>query len=74
MGVSIFFTDAVTRAFRSASSRGNGGKNTRSLTYPPKKKNSQSVMSVDPAGHNISGWSFPDARPIQRPGNTVFRY
>ena len=28
-------------------------------------------MSGDLGGHSISGWSFPDARPIQRPGNTV---
>jgi hypothetical protein len=35
---------------------------------------SQSVMSGDLGGHNNSGWSFPDARLIQRPGNTVFRY
>jgi len=28
MGASIFFTDAMIRAFRSARSRGNGGTNT----------------------------------------------
>jgi hypothetical protein len=39
---------------------------------PPKK--SQGVMSGDHVRHSISGWSFPDARRIQRPGNTVFRY
>ena len=39
----------------------------------PKKK-SQGVMSGELRGHTISGWSFPDARPIQRPGKTVFRY
>jgi hypothetical protein len=47
--------------------------NTRSLTYPQRKK-SQSIMSGDLGGHSISCWSFPDAHPIQRPGNTVFRY
>jgi hypothetical protein len=31
-------------------------------------------MSGDLGGHSISGWSFPDVRPIHRPGNTVFRY
>jgi len=31
MGTSIFFTAAMIHAFRSARSRGNGGKNTRSL-------------------------------------------
>ena len=31
-------------------------------------------MSWDLGGHSISGWSFSDARPIQRPGNAVFRY
>jgi len=28
-------------------------------------------MSGDLEGHSNSDWSFPDARPIQRPGNTV---
>jgi len=28
-------------------------------------------MSGDLGGHSNSGWSFPDARRIQRPGNTV---
>ena len=28
-------------------------------------------MSGDLRGHSISFWSFPDAHPIQRPGNTV---
>jgi hypothetical protein len=73
MGASIFFTAAMIRAFRSARSRGNGGTNTWSLTYP-QRKNSQGVMSGDLGGHSINGWSFPDARPIQRPGNTVARY
>jgi len=73
MGASIFFTAAMIRAFRSARSRGNSGTNTRSLTYPQRKK-SQGIMSGDLGGHSISGWSFPDARPVQRPGNTVFRY
>jgi len=31
-------------------------------------------MSGDLEVQIISGWSFPDPRPIQRPGNTVFRY
>jgi hypothetical protein len=35
IGASIFFTAAMIPAFRSARSRGNGGTNTRSLTYPP---------------------------------------
>ena len=71
MGASIFFTAAMTRAFRSARSRGNGGTNTRSMTYSQRKK-SQAVMSGNLGGHSISGWSFPDARPIQHPDNTVF--
>jgi hypothetical protein len=69
MGASIFFTAATIRAFRSARSRRNGGTNTRSLTYHKRKK-SQGI-SGDLGGHSMSGWSFPDARPIQRPGNTV---
>ena len=28
-------------------------------------------MSGDLGGHSISGWSFAEARPIQRPGNSV---
>jgi hypothetical protein len=44
------------------------------LWHIPKEKKSQGVMSGDFGGHSISGWSFPDTRPIQRPGNTVFRY
>jgi len=28
-------------------------------------------MSRDLGDHSNSGWSFPDARPIQRPGNSV---
>jgi hypothetical protein len=28
-------------------------------------------MLGDLGGHSISGWSFPDARPIQRAGNCV---
>ena len=75
MGASAFFTAAMIRAFRSARSRGNGGTNTRSLTYPPKvKKKSKGVMSGDLGGQSISGWLFPDARPVQRPSNTVFRH
>jgi hypothetical protein len=31
-------------------------------------------MSGNLGGHSISGWSFPDARPIPSPVNTVFRY
>jgi hypothetical protein len=73
MGALIFFTTAMICAFRSARLRGNGGMNTRSLTYPQRKK-SQGIMSGDLGGHNNSGWLFPDACPIQRPGNTVFRY
>jgi len=38
----------------------------------PKKK-SQGVIPGDLGGHSIGVWSFSDARPIQRPGNTVFR-
>ena len=38
MGASIFFTAAMIRSFRSTKSRGNGGTNTRSLTYPQRKK------------------------------------
>ena len=44
------------------------------LWHIPKEKKSQGVMSGDLGGHSIRCWSFPDARPIQRPGNTVFRY
>ena len=73
MGASIFFTAALIHAIRSMRSRGNGGTNTRSLTYPQGKK-SQGVMSGDFGGHSVSGWSFPDARPVQHPGNTAFRY
>jgi hypothetical protein len=73
MGASLLFTVAMIRAFRSARSRGNGRTNIQSLTYPQRKK-SQGIMSGDLGGHSNSGWSFPDARPIQRPGNTVFRY
>jgi hypothetical protein len=47
MGASIFFTAAMIRAFRSARSRGNGGTNTRSLTYPKEKK-SQGVTEIKP--------------------------
>jgi len=39
LAASIFFTAAMVRAFRSVRSRGNGGTNTWSLTYPLKKKN-----------------------------------
>ena len=74
MGASIFFTAAMIRAFVSARSRGNSGTNTRPLTYSLSPKKLQGVMSGGLGGHSISGWSFPDARPIQRPGNTVFRY
>jgi hypothetical protein len=73
IGMLIFFTAAVIRAFRSARSRRNCGTNTRSLTYPQRKR-SQAVMSGDLGGHSISCWSFPDASPIQRSGNTVFSY
>jgi hypothetical protein len=38
MGASIFFTAAMIRTFRSAGSRGNDLTNTRSLTYPQRKK------------------------------------
>ena len=31
-------------------------------------------MSGELRGHSIGGWSFPDARPVQSPGSTVFRY
>ena len=58
--VSIFYTAAMTRPFRSARSRGNGGMNTRSLTYLQRRK-PQSAMSGDFGGHSISSWSFPDA-------------
>ena len=70
MGALIFFTTTMIRAFRSARSRGNSETNTWSLTHPQRKKLA-GVMSGDLGGHSISGWSFPDARPIQRPGNTV---
>jgi hypothetical protein len=73
MGASILFTAAMIRALRSARSLGEGGTNTRSLTYPQRTQ-AQGVMLGDLRGHSISGWSFPDARPIQRPGKTVFRY
>jgi hypothetical protein len=73
MGASIFFTAAMIHAFRSARSHGNGGTNALSLIYPQRKK-SQGVISGDLGDHSNSGWSFPDARLIQRPGNTVFRY
>ena len=66
MGASIFLTAAMIRAFRSARSRGNGGTNIWSLTYPQRKG--------DLGGHNNNGWSFPEGRPIQHSGNTVFRY
>jgi len=72
MGTSMFFTAAVIPAFRSARSRGNGGMNTWSLTYPQRKK-PQGVMSGDLGGHSNSDWSFPDARFIRCPDNTVFR-
>ena len=73
MGASIFFTAAMIRAFRSVRSHGKGGMNTRSLTYCQRKK-SQGIMPGDLGGHSMSGWSFPDARLILRPGNTVFRH
>jgi hypothetical protein len=60
MGASIFFIAAMIRAFRSARSRGNDGMNTRTLTYPQRRK-SQGLMSGDLGGHSNSGWSFPDA-------------
>ena len=70
VGSLVFFTAAMIRSFKS---RGNGGTNTRSLTYPQRKNHRVNVRGPR-GGHSISGWSFPDARPIQRPGNTVFRY
>jgi hypothetical protein len=70
-GESIFFTAAMIRAFRSARSRGNGGTNNPSFYISPREKKSQGVMSGDLGGHSNSGWSFADARPIHRPGNTV---
>jgi hypothetical protein len=70
MGASIFFIAAMIRAFRSARSRGNGGSNTQSLTYPQRRK-SQGVMLGDLGGHSVSGWSFPDTHRIHCPGNTV---
>ena len=73
VGASIFFTATMIHAFRLARSRGNGGTNTWYLTYSQRKK-SQGVMLGFLGGHNISGWSFPDARTIQRHDNTVFRY
>jgi len=75
MGASIFFAAAMIHAFRSERSRGNSGMNTQSLTYFHfQRKKSQGIKSGDLGGHGISGWSFPDAHPIQRPGNAVFRY
>jgi hypothetical protein len=65
------FTAAMILDFRSARSRGNDGTNTRSLTSPPPQKKSQGVLAEDLGRHSISCWSFPDARPIQRLGNTV---
>ena len=73
MGASIFITAAMIHAFRSARSCGNGGTNTQSLTYPQRKK-SQGVIPGDLGCQSISVWSFLDARLIQRPGKTVFRY
>ena len=66
-------TAAMIRIFRSARSHGNGGTNTRSLTYP-QRKNHRGNFLGDLQGRSISGWSFPDASPIQRPGTTVFGY
>ena len=71
VGASIFFTAAMIRAFWSARSRGNGG--IPGLWHIPKEKIT-GLMSGDLWGHSFSGWSFPYARPIQRSGNTVFRY
>ena len=48
MGASIFFDAAMIRAFRSAQSRGNGGMNTQSLTYPQRKNHG--IMSGDLEG------------------------
>jgi hypothetical protein len=56
VGVLIFFTAAMIHAFRSARSHGNGGMNTRSLTYSQRKK-SQGVMSGDLRGHFFL-WSW----------------
>jgi hypothetical protein len=44
------------------------------LWHISKEKKFQGVMSGDLGGHSNSGWSFPDARPIECPDNTVFRY
>jgi hypothetical protein len=41
---------------------------------PKKRKYSRFWTSGDFGSQNTSCWSFPDACPIQRPGNTVFRY
>ena len=44
------------------------------LWHIPKEKKSQGVTSGDVGDHSNSCWSFPDPRPIQHTGNTVFRY
>ena len=41
------------------------------LWHIPKEKKSRGVMSGDLGGPCICGWSFPDARPIQRLGSVV---
>ena len=41
---------------------------------PKKKKIIWRNVKGPRGGHSISCWSFPDARPIQRPRNTVLRY
>jgi hypothetical protein len=46
MGASIIFTAAINHPFSSARSRGNGGTNTRYLTYPPPKKNQRAKCTL----------------------------
>jgi hypothetical protein len=62
MGASIFLTVAMIRAFRSARSRGNGGTNTRSLTYP-RRKNSLAVMSGD-SNHRLTRVIFHQTKRL----------
>jgi hypothetical protein len=73
MGALIFFTAAIIRAFRSARPRANGGRIPGLWHISKTKKKKQGLISGDLQGQSISCWSFPDARTIQRPGNTVFR-
>ena len=74
MGASIFFTAAMIRAFGSARSRGNGETNTRSWTYPKRKKSQG--MSGDLGGHSISGWScdIPKHKTTSPPERPFSRY